>query len=59
MFQIGNINETFIKQFEELGITNENDIVAILNGLDSIAEIGYAWYSYNNHNILINNEKES
>ena len=44
MFIKGQINETFIKNFNELGISNENDIITILNGLDNIAEIGYAWY---------------
>ena len=44
MFLKGQIDETFIKQFNELGITNENDIITILNGFDQIAEIGYAWY---------------
>ena len=59
MFLKGQIDETFIKQFNELGITNENDIITILNGFDQIAEIGYAWYVNNqvkNHNIY---DKES
>ena len=50
MFVKGQIDETFIKQFAALGVTNENDIVTILNGLDNIAEIGYAWYVNNNLN---------
>ena len=44
MFIKESINETFIQQFNELGVTNEIDIITILNGLDNIAEIGYAWY---------------
>ena len=48
MFVKENINETFIKQFNELGITNEKDIITILNGFEQIAEIGYEWYVNNN-----------
>lgn len=48
MFLKGQVDETFIKQFNELGVTNENDIITILNGFDQIAEIGYAWYENNN-----------
>ena len=33
-----------------MGVTNENDIITILNGLDNIAEIGYAWYVNNKAN---------
>ena len=50
MFIKNSIDETFIKQFAALGVTNENDIITILNGLDNIAEIGYAWYVNNNLN---------
>ncbi len=50
MYLKGEIDETYIKQFAALGVTNENDIVTILNGLDNIAEIGYAWYVNNNLN---------
>ena len=50
MFVKGQIDEKYIKQFAALGVTNENDIVTILNGLDNIAEIGYAWYVNNNLN---------
>lgn len=50
MYLKGEIDETHIKQFVALGVTNENDIVTILNGLDNIAEIGYAWYVNNNLN---------
>lgn len=44
MFIKESINETFIQQFNELGITNKEEIVTILNGFEQIAEIGYAWY---------------
>lgn len=50
MYLKGELDETYIKQFAALGVTNENDIVTILNGLDNIAEIGYAWYVNNNLN---------
>jgi hypothetical protein len=44
MFVKGQIDEIFIKQFAELGVTNKEEIVTILNGFEQIAEIGYAWY---------------
>ena len=60
MFLKNEINETFIKQFNELGITNEKDIITILNGFDQIAEIGYAWYVSNNINKkIVYNGKEN
>ena len=49
MFTKEHINETFIKQFTELGITNEEEITTIINGFNQIAEIGYAWYVKNNN----------
>lgn len=56
MFVKGQIDETFIKQFAALGVTNEENIVTILNGLDNIAEIGYAWYVNNKVNKLNSND---
>ena len=56
MFLNDNIDETFIQQFVALGVTNENDIVTILNGFDQIAEIGYARYVNNKANKLNNND---
>lgn len=47
MFTKEHINETFIKQFTELGITNEEEITTIINGFNQIAEIGYKWYINN------------
>jgi hypothetical protein len=47
MFLKNDIDETYINQFNELGVTNEEDIITILNGLDEIAEIGYVWYKNN------------
>jgi hypothetical protein len=44
MFTKENINEAFISKFAELGVTNKEEIVTILNGFEQIAEIGYAWY---------------
>lgn len=41
MFLKENIDETFTKQFNEVGITNKDDIITILNGFNQIAEIGY------------------
>lgn len=51
MFQKEYIDETFITKFTELGITNTDDMITILNGFEQIAEIGYAWYVNNNSNI--------
>ena len=51
MFQKEQIDETFITRFTELGITNTDDMITILNGFEQIAEIGYAWYVNNNPNI--------
>ena len=48
MFLKNDIDETYKQNFNSLGITNENKILAILNELDKIAEIGYAWYVNNN-----------
>ena len=56
MFVKGQIDEKYIKQFAALGVTNENDIITILNGLDSLAEIGYAWYVNNKANKINNND---
>ena len=50
MFVNGQVDEIYIKQFAELGVTNENDIVTILNGLDKVADICYAWYISNKVN---------
>ena len=56
MFVKGQIDEKYIKQFAALGVTNENDIITILNGLDNIAEIGYAWYVNNKAKKQNNND---
>ena len=47
MFLINDLDETYITKFNQLGITNKEDIITILNGLDEIAEIGYVWYRNN------------
>ena len=54
MFVKGQIDEIFIKQFAELGVTNKEEIVTILNGFEQIAEIGYAWYVNNKANKKLN-----
>ena len=48
MFLKEQLDETFITQFAELGITDTNEIITILNGFEQIAEIGYEWYVNNN-----------
>ena len=47
MFLINDVDETYITKFNQLGITNKENIITILNGLDEIAEIGYVWYRNN------------
>ena len=48
MFLKNEIDETFITKFAELGITDSNEMITILNGFEQIAEIGYEWYVNNN-----------
>lgn len=48
MFLTNQPDETFITQFSELGITDSNEMITILNGFEKIAEIGYEWYVNNN-----------
>lgn len=48
MFLTNQPDETFITQFTELGITDSNEMITILNGFEQIAEIGYEWYVNNN-----------
>lgn len=38
------LDEIYINQFAALGVTNEQEMITILNGLDQVAEICYAWY---------------
>ena len=59
MFVNGQVDEIYIKQFAELGVTNENDIVTILNGLDKVADICYAWYINNKVNKSNYNEAKN
>ena len=47
MFLKDDLENRYIEEFNKLGITNEDDIITILNGLDEIAEIGYVWYKNN------------
>ena len=41
---------TYKPYFDDLGITDEEKMLAILNNLDLIAEIGYAHYKKNKNN---------
>lgn len=36
--------DDFKQEFEKIGISNEADMIEILNGFDSIAEVGYLVY---------------
>lgn len=47
MLNNNGLDEIYINQFAELGVTNEQEIITILNGLDQVAEICYAWYVNN------------
>ena len=53
MFLKDDLENRYIEEFNKLGITNEDDMITILNGLDEIAEIGYVWYKNNK----VKNEK--
>ena len=44
MFTKNDLDNDFINEFKTLGISDENDMITILNGLDSLAEIGYSIY---------------
>lgn len=54
MLNNNGLDEIYINQFAALGVTNEQEIITILNGLDQVAEICYAWYVNNK----IKTEKE-
>ena len=47
MLNNNGLGEIYINQFAALGVTNEQEIITILNGLDQVAEICYAWYVNN------------
>lgn len=47
MFKKSDIDENYISEFNKLGITNTDDMLAILNGLDVLAEIGFTSYKNN------------
>ena len=47
MLNNNGLDEICINQFAALGVTNEQEIITILNGLDQVAEICYAWYVNN------------
>ena len=42
--------QTYKPYFDDLGIMEEEKMLAILNNLDLIAEIGYAHYKKNKNN---------
>lgn len=47
MLNNNGLDEIYINQFAALGVTNEQEIITILNGLGQVAEICYAWYVNN------------
>ena len=47
MFLKQDIDETLTKHLLDLGITDEDEMITLLNGLDKIAEMGYALYINN------------
>lgn len=49
MFIKTDIDENYISEFNKLGITNTDDMLTILNGLDVLAEIGFI--SFNNNQL--------
>ena len=44
MYNINDLDNDLINEFKTLGISDENDMIIILNGLDGMAEIGYKIY---------------
>lgn len=44
MFTKNDLDNDLINEFKTLGISDENDMITILNGLDGLAEIGYIIY---------------
>lgn len=47
MFLKQDIDETLKNYLFDLGITDEDEMITLLNGLDEIAEMGYALYINN------------
>ncbi len=47
MYFKNEIQDEYRNEFNRLNITNEDDMLTILNGLDMIAEIGYTLYNKN------------
>ncbi|MEE1406535.1 MAG: hypothetical protein U0K42_04550 [Bacteroidales bacterium] len=44
MYSKNDLDNDLINEFKTLGISDENDMISILNGLDGLAEIGYTIY---------------
>ncbi len=44
MYSKNDLDNDLINEFKTLGISDENDMITILNGLDGLAEIGYTIY---------------
>ena len=59
MFLKQDIDETLNKYLFDLGITDEDEMITLLNGLDEIAEIGYTLYVNNSIKRTESNDYES
>ena len=53
MFIINDLDCEYVEEFSKLGITDEEEMIGVLNVFDSIAEIGYTLY----YNEVVNEEK--
>lgn len=45
MYNLNDLDSDYVNEFSKLGITDEGEMVGLLNLFDSIAEIGYALYN--------------
>lgn len=53
MYNINDLDNDLINEFKTLGISDENDMIIILNGLDSLAEIGYTIYKKGRNDCIL------
>lgn len=49
MYNLNDLDSDYVHEFSKLGISDEEEMVGLLNLFDSIAEIGYAFYNEGKH----------
>lgn len=52
------LNDEFLSEFQKINVTNEDEMLNILNTLDGIAEIGYQIMKNNENNNYLDDEKK-